>query len=138
MNVIPCPRCMRDLPSDAFGVSRNRKTGRNLYCKECRRNQVAAARAAMRLVNLHREGRGLAPLRVTPQSVSRKSVVVARPRAVDRVVHALNKRPGQTILEIKASTKLKSLDEVGEVLAELYASCQAKPIGGRWSLRRAA
>src|SRR5687767_10885922 len=40
-----CPICNLDLPVDKFGICRNRRDGRNLYCKPCVRSKNYASRA---------------------------------------------------------------------------------------------
>jgi hypothetical protein len=43
-----CPICSQSLPISEFGVSRNRHTGRNLYCKACIRKKISDSRRELR------------------------------------------------------------------------------------------
>jgi hypothetical protein len=43
-----CPLCNQALPVSAFGIVSNRKSGRNLYCKDCINKKVASARKLYR------------------------------------------------------------------------------------------
>lgn len=43
-----CPRCTKDLDIEEFGICRSRKSGRNLYCKSCNRDSMAARRTGYR------------------------------------------------------------------------------------------
>ncbi len=46
--LLRCPRCKDWKPTDEFGICRERKNGRNLYCKICIRQKINAHRAALR------------------------------------------------------------------------------------------
>ncbi len=46
--LLRCPRCKESKPADEFGICRERKNGRNLYCKPCIRAKINAHRAALR------------------------------------------------------------------------------------------
>src|SRR5260370_10733205 len=44
-----CPSCNKDLSISAFGLANYRKSGRNLYCKECNRLRTKTARSGSKL-----------------------------------------------------------------------------------------
>jgi hypothetical protein len=53
--LVRCPKCQRDLPESEFGTCRARKSGRNLYDRECIRKTVHAGRVQARQMKANRK-----------------------------------------------------------------------------------
>jgi hypothetical protein len=117
--LVRCPLCSNDLPVSSFGVCRSRKSGRNLYCKECIRNKVNAARLKLKdykaAKKRRKQDRYWNPQTNTPATVQYRKRDERTP--VEKVRDAI--RSGyQTQREIRQQTKLAK-DVIGEALTVL-------------------
>lgn len=118
--LVHCPLCSRDLPVSAFGICRARKSGRNLYDKECIRKKVTESRRALKEYKAARKNY-LKRMEIAkyfneplPMIQSAGPVKLA---PVDRVRDAIQKGH-QTQREIARETKLGK-DEIGDALTQL-------------------
>lgn len=111
-----CPRCNEDLPIGEFGISRTRKSGRNIYCKRCNREKTNESRADTREMRARQSAaRGKGGIPPAPQS-DETTIDPLLPDA-EMVLTALGRGP-MTQKEIVKAAKLTA-DKVGEALAEL-------------------
>lgn len=113
--LVHCPICSRDLPESAFGICRARKTGRNLYDKECIRAKVNAQRKEIRAYRALRRQYQAQGIDYRIEAFEPKPVSQLSP--VEKVRDAIA-RGSRTQSEIGSETKLGK-DEIGDALANL-------------------
>lgn len=127
-----CPRCSVSLPLDAFGISRARKDGRNIYCKQCNRDRTNASRQSarerqekLRGVRVASASAGGAIIDKVKSDSRTRFQLSSDPLTrtspfrtpVERVREAIRSGP-KTQKEILEETRL-SKDEIGDALADL-------------------
>lgn len=115
MSLIHCPICKKDLPESAFGVCRDRKTGRNLYDKECIRAKRNAQRRDLRKYKELCKKLQAQGIKYRVEAYEPKKVV--KPAPVELVREAIRKG-ARTQREIGSETKLRK-DQIGDSLAQL-------------------
>lgn len=112
-----CGRCHQRKRTSEFGHNTTLKTsgrcdGLNIYCKQCRREDMARRRATARA-----------------QQVERKPMMLAKADPFTKVYQAI-KSGCRTRQQIHQITRL-SYDSIGEALVELVWECKAVKIEKR-------
>lgn len=126
---IVCPRCGRAEPDVTFGIAKARKSGRNLYCRECinkrrmqdyydRKNRVEARR-------LERSR-----IKAGAQMDEQEQVEIRiRPTALEKVRALLS--DGLTREQLADRAEI-SVGDACDILAILWNKDEAKAKNGRW------